>query len=249
MTTEKTADGDVEIHHITVSGIHVEVVRKDIKNLHLGVYPPNGRVRIAAPLVVSNEAVRLAVIDKLGWIKRQKAKFAEQPRQSQREMVNGESHYFLGKRYRLRVHEQDAPAKVAVRGIASLDLFVRHGTSTEQRETILLRWHREQLKALIPPLLEKWQPILGVQVADWGIKKMKTKWGSCNSASQRLWFNLELAKKPVRCLEYIVVHELAHLLERNHNERFTEILEIHLPQWRQAREILNRMPLGHESWA
>lgn len=248
MTTEKTTDGDVEIRHITVSGVRVEVVRKDIKNLHLGVYPPNGRVRIAAPLVISNEAVRLAVIDKLGWIKRQKDKFAEQPRQSQREMVNGESHYFLGKRYRLRVHEEDAPARVAVRGIASLDLFVRPGTSTEQRETILLRWYREQLRALIPPLLEKWQPILGVQVADWGIKKMKTKWGSCNPVSQRLWFNLELAKKPVQCLEYIVVHELVHLLERNHNERFTEILETHLPQWRQAREILNRMPLGHESW-
>ena len=133
------------------------MVRKDIKNLHLGVYPPHGRVRVAAPLVVSDEAVRLAVIDKLGWIKRQKAKFAEQPRQSQREMVNGESHYFLGRRYRLRVHEQDAPARVAVRGVASLDLFVRPGTSAEQREAILLRWHREQLKGLIPPLLEKWQ--------------------------------------------------------------------------------------------
>ena len=130
-----------ETHHLTVSGIKVEVVRKDIKNLHLGVYPPHGRVRVAAPLVVSDEAVRLAVIDKLGWIRRQKAKFAEQPRQSQREMVNGESHYFLGRRYRLRVHEQDAPAWVALRGIASLDLFVRPGTSAEQRGAVLERWH------------------------------------------------------------------------------------------------------------
>src|ERR1035437_4084768 len=141
-----------EARHITVSGIAVDVVRKDIKNLHLGVYPPHGRVRVAAPLVVNDEAVRLAVIDKLGWIKRQKAKFAQQPRQSQREMVNGESYYFLGQRYRLRVHEVDAPARVAVRGIASLDLFVRPNTSTEQRETILLHWYREQLKRLIPPL-------------------------------------------------------------------------------------------------
>ncbi|EFK97778.1 hypothetical protein LDC_0167, partial [sediment metagenome] len=153
------------IRRITVAGIKVEVVRKDIKNLHLGVYPPHGRVRVAAPLVVSDEAVRLAVIDKLGWIKRQRAKFAEQPRQSQREMVNGESHFFLGRRYRLRVHEHNAPARVALRGIASLDLFVRLGSSAEQREAVLLRWHREQLKALIPPLLEKWQPTLGVQVA------------------------------------------------------------------------------------
>lgn len=237
-----------EIHHITVSGIAVDVVRKDIKNLHLGVYPPHGRVRVAAPLVVNDEAVRLAVIDKLWWIKRQKAKFAQQPRQSQREMVNGESHYFLGQRYRLRVHEQDGPARVAMRGVASLDLFVRPGTSPDQREIILLRWHREQLKALIPPLLEKWQPILGVQVTDWGVKKMKTKWGSCNPAARRVWFNLELAKKPVQCLEYIVVHELVHLLERHHNERFTALMDAYLPPWRQYRGMLSRTPLGHEDW-
>jgi predicted metal-dependent hydrolase len=246
--TRVSTEATTAIRRITVAGIKVEVVRKDIKNLHLGVYPPHGRVRVAAPLVISDEAVRLAVIDKLGWIKRQRAKFAEQPRQSQREMVNGESHYFLGQRYRLRVHEQAAPARVAVRGITSLDLFVRPGTSAEQREAVLLRWHREQLKALIPPLLEKWQPALGVQVAAWGIKKMKTKWGSCNPASRRVWLNLELAKKPVTCLEYIVVHELAHLLERHHNERFMALLDIHLPQWRQYREILRQAPLGHEEW-
>lgn len=238
-----------DIHHLTVSGILVEVVRKDIKNLHLGVYPPDGRVRVAAPLVVSDEAVRLAVIDKLGWVRRQKTRFAEQSRQSQREMVSGESHYFLGQRYRLRVHEQDAPARIAVRGIASLDLFVRPGADAEQRETVLLRWYREQLKALILPLMEKWQPILGVQVADWRIKKMKTKWGSCNPVSQRVWFNLELAKKPVQCLEYIVVHELLHLLERHHNDRFATLMEMHLPQWRQYREMLSQTPLGHEEWA
>lgn len=237
-----------ETHHLTVSGIKVEVLRKDIKNLHLGVYPPHGRVRVAAPLVVSDEAVRLAVIDKLGWIRRQKAKFAEQPRQSQREMVNGESHYFLGQRYRLRVHPHDGPAHIALRGIATLDLFVRPSITAEQREAALLRWYREQLKALIPDLLEQWQPILGVEVADWGIKKMKTKWGSCNPTSQRVWFNLELAKKPVQCLEYIVVHELVHLLERHHNERFAALVEAHVPQWRQYREMLITAPLGHEEW-
>ncbi|OGR02172.1 MAG: metal-dependent hydrolase [Deltaproteobacteria bacterium RIFOXYD12_FULL_50_9] len=235
-------------HNITVSGITVEVVRKDIKNLHLGVYPPLGRVRVAAPLVVNDEAVRLAVIDKLSWIKRQKAKFAEQPRQSQREMVNGESHYFLGRRYRLRVHVHDGPARVVIRGIASLDLFVRPGTSSEQRESILLRWHREQLKKLIPPLLKKWQPVLGVHVADWGIKKMKTKWGSCNTTSRRIWLNLELAKKSVLCLEYIVVHEMVHLLERHHNERFMALMDQFMPQWRLYREELKQGPLGYESW-
>ena len=238
-----------EVRRITMGGIAVDVVRKDIKNLHLGVYPPHGRVRVAAPLVVSDEAVRLAVIDKLGWIKRQRTKFAEQPRQSRREMVNGESHYFLGRRYRLRVHEQDRPGRVALRGMASLDLFVRRGTSTAQREAVLLRWHREQLRVLLPPLLEKWQPRLEVQVAAWGIKKMKTKWGSCNVDSGRVWFNLELAKKSPQCLEYIVVHELVHLLERHHTNQFTALMDEHLPQWRQFRKLLNSAPLGHESWS
>ncbi len=236
------------VKRIAVGGIAVEVVRKDIKNLHLGVYPPLGRVRVAAPLVVSDEAVRLAVIDKLGWIKRQRAQFAKQPRQSEREMVNGESHYFLGRRYRLRVHEQDGPARVAIRGLASLDLFVREGAATEQREAVLLRWHREQLKAMIPDLLARWQSALGVQVVNWGIKKMKTKWGSCNGDARRIWLNLELAKKPVQCLEYIVVHELVHLLERNHTERFTALMDRHLPDWRTRRGVLNSSPLGHEAW-
>jgi predicted metal-dependent hydrolase len=237
-----------EIHHLTVSGIKVEVVRKDIKNLHLGVYPPNGRVRVATPLVISDEAVRLAVIDKLGWVRRQKAKFAEQPRQSQREMVNGESHYFLGKRYRLRVHEVDATPRVAVRGIASLDLFVRPGANAEQREAVLLRWHREQLKALIPALLEKWQPVLEVQVAHWGVKKMKTKWGSCSIEAGRIWINLELAKKPLHCLEYIVVHEMTHLLVRHHDDQFVALMSRVMPQWQVYRAELNDAPLGHEVW-
>jgi predicted metal-dependent hydrolase len=237
-----------ETGHLTVRGVKVEVVRKDIKNLHLGVYPPNGRVRVAAPLVVDDEAVRLAVIGKLGWIRRQRAKFADQPRQSQREMVNGESHYFLGRRFRLRVHEQDAPARVAVRGVASLDLFVRPGSSVAQREEVLSHWYREQLKALIAPLLQQWQQTIGVQATHWGVKKMKTKWGSCNPASGRIWLNLELAKKPISCLEYIVVHELVHLLERKHNETFTALTDRFLPNWRACRETLNGGILGHEVW-
>jgi predicted metal-dependent hydrolase len=236
------------VKRISVSGIAVEVVRKDIKNLHLGVYPPMGRVRVAAPLVVNDEAVRLAVIDKLGWIKRQRAKFAKQPRQSEREMVNGESHYFLGRRYRLRVHEVDAPARVALRGVASMDLFVRPGSSVERREAVLQDWHRASLRSVITDLLVYWQPKLGLQAADWGIKKMKTKWGSCNVSARRIWLNLELAKKPVQCLEYIVVHELVHLLERNHTERFTALMDMHLPDWRTRREVLNSSPLGHEAW-
>jgi len=238
-----------ETRRLTVGGIAVEVVRKDIKNLHLGVYPPHGRVRVAAPLVVSDEAVRLAVVGKLGWIKRQREQFRNQPRQSRREMVNGESHYFLGRRYRLRVQERDGPGKVALRGVSSLDLFVRPGATDEQRAAVLLNWQREQLRALIPSLLEKWQARLGVQAAGWGIKKMKTKWGSCSSSTRRIWLNLELAKKPVRCLEYIVVHELLHLRHRHHDSDFIAALDQHLPAWRPIKLELNHAPLGHEEWA
>ena len=239
---------NIEKKSITVAGIQVEVVRKDIKNLHLGVYPPHGRVRVAVPVVVSDEAVRLAVLDKLAWIKRQKVKFVEQPRQSPREMVSGESHYYLGRRYRLRVHEQSGRRKVALHGITYLDLFIEPGTTREQREALLLKWYREQLNKLIPGLLEKWQPLLGVQVVGWGIKRMKTKWGSCNRQARRVWFNLELAKKPVHCLEYIVVHELVHLLERTHSDRFVALMDQHLPGWQLIRAELQEGLLSHQAW-
>lgn len=235
-------------HSITVSGLSVEVVRKNIKNLHLGVYPPVGRVRVAAPLAVSDDAVRLAVVGKLGWIKRQRAKFQAQPRQSQRRMVSGESHYFMGQRYRLRVVEGNTPMRVALRGKAALDLFVRPDTSMERREDLLHAFYRAELKSLIPALLDKWQPILGVEASAWVIKKMKTKWGTCNIEARRICLNLELAKKPVQCLEYILVHELAHLHERHHNERFTGMLDQHLPQWRLLRDQLNSSQLADEQW-
>lgn len=194
------------MHQITVNQIVIDVVRKPIKNLHLGVYPPNGRVRLAVPLFVSDAAVRMAVIGKLGWIKRQKAKFEVQPRQSRREMVNGESHYFLGQRYRLYITELNTASRVVLRNKAVIHLYIRPGTNVEQRDKVLQQWYRVQLKELIPPLLEKWQQEIGVQVADWGIKKMKTRWGSCNTRVRRIWLNLELAKKPIHCLEYIIVH-------------------------------------------
>ncbi|MBA1232817.1 M48 family metallopeptidase [Pseudomonas viridiflava] len=235
-------------HSITVSGLSVEVVRKNIKNLHLGVYPPLGRVRVAAPLAVSDDAVRLAVVGKLGWIKRQRAKFEAQPRQSQRRMVSGESHYFMGQRYRLRVVEGSIPMRVVLRGKAALDLFVRPETNTERREELLQAFYRAELKKLIPTLLDKWQPILGVEANAWGIKKMKTKWGTCNIAARRIWLNLELAKKPIQCLEYILVHELLHLIERHHNDRFRSLMDQYLPQWQAHRDELNRSLLAEERW-
>src|ERR1017187_8126120 len=193
---------NTEKRQILVNGLAVQIVRKAIKNLHLGVYPPNGRVRVAAPLAVADNAVRLAVIGKLGWIKRQQARFEAQPLQSEREMVSGESHYFRGRRYRLRVIAHDGAAKVVLRNRSRMELHVRAEATAAHRMQELHRWYRQQLRKLIPPLLEKWQTAVGVQVADWRIKKMKTKWGTCTVESRRIWLNLELAKKPVRCLEY-----------------------------------------------
>ena len=238
-----------DTHQIIVSGLSVQIVRKAIKNLHLGVYPPNGRVRVAAPLRVTDEAVRLAVVGKLGWIKRQRARFEGQQRESQREMVSGESHYFLGRRYRLQVLPTTGAAKILLRNRTRMELQARSEASPGQRERVLQRWYRQQLKQLVPPLLAKWQPILGVQAADWGIKKMKTKWGACNVEAGRIWLNLDLVKKPPQCLEYIVVHELAHLTERHHNDRFTSLMEKHLPLWRLHRQELNSAPLAHETWS
>jgi len=240
---------NTEKRQITVNGMPVEIVRKGIKNLHLGVYPPYGRVRVAVPLRVSDDAVRLAVVGKLGWIKRQRARFAAQPRQSEREMGSGESHYFLGQRYRLRVSKQDGPMKVVMRNKFTIELHVRRELNAVQRERVLNRWYREQLRELIPPLLEKWQSRLGVQANQWAIKKMKTKWGACSVGARRIWLNLELAKKPVQCLEYIVVHELIHLLERHHNDTFTAIMNEVLPQWRARRAELNAARLAHETWS
>jgi predicted metal-dependent hydrolase len=237
-----------ESHLMVLGSLAVNVVRKDIKNLHLGVYPPDGRVRVAVPLAVGDEAVRLAVIGKLGWIRRQQARFEAQARQSPREMVGGESHYFLGRRYRLRVHEQAGPARVVLRGSATMDLFVRAKSSAVQRELVLQGWYRGQLKLVASGLLTQWEPILEVRAAAWGIRKMKTKWGSCNVPARRVWLNLELAKKPERCIEYIVVHELVHLLERRHNERFVALMDQYLPHWRMLRDELNQAPLGHEDW-
>jgi predicted metal-dependent hydrolase len=239
---------NIERSRITVNGLPVQIFRKAIKNLHLGVYPPNGRVRVAAPLAVSDHAVRLAVIGKLGWIKRQKARFAGQTRQSKREMVSGESHYYLGRRFRLRIVAHDGRPQVIVRNKTTMELHVRHRTTAEYRERVLLRWYRRRLRELIPPILEKWQVILGVQPAVWGIKKMKTRWGTCNVDARRIWLNLELIKKPVQCLEYIVVHELAHHIERHHNDRFIALMDKHLPHWRAHRQMLNAEPLSHETW-
>lgn len=236
------------MHHIHVNGLAVEVVRKNIKNAHLAVYPPNGRVRVAVPTLLDDEAVRLLVITRLGWIKRQQAKFASQPRQTEREYVSGESHYFLGYRYLLNVEYKDSPPKVSIRNKTTIDLIVRPNSDPETRERILNAWYRRELKAIIPAIIAKWEGIIGVQIAEWGIKQMKTKWGTCNISARRIWLNLELVKKPIHCIEYVIVHELVHLLERHHNDRFTGFMDKFLPNWRFLRDELNAQPLAHEDW-
>ena len=235
-------------YQITVGDVHVDVIPKEIKNLHLGVYPPNGRVRVAAPISMGKDAIRMAVICKLGWVKKQQARFSGQLRQSSREMANGESHYYFGRRYRLKVNEQPGPPRVTLRGVNYIEIRVDPLADISQREKVLLHWYRRQLRALIPPLITKWEPVLGSRVAEFGIKKMKTKWGSCNSSARRIWLNLELVKKPLPCLEYIVVHEMLHILERHHNDNFKKMMDKALPKWRLLRDELNQAPLTHEQW-
>jgi predicted metal-dependent hydrolase len=238
-----------ETLEIRVGGLPVQIARREIKNLHLGVYPPNGRVRVAVPFRVGNEAVRLAVIGKLPWIKRQRARFAAQPRETEREMVSGESHYYLGRRYRLRVVEHDGRNRIVLRSRATLELQMKRGSATAERARVLDRWYRARLRELVPALVAKWALLLDVEVADVRIRTMKTKWGACTVAARRIWLNLELVKKPIPCVEYLVMHELAHLVERHHNDRFTSLMDRHMPQWRHHRKTLNEAPLGHADWA
>ncbi len=234
---------------IVVNAQPVEVVRKKIKHLYLSVYPPDGRVRVSAPVYVGDEAVRLAVLSRWDWIRRQQARFQAQPRQSEREMVHGESHYFMGRRYRLMIAEENAPPQVRVQGNNKLVLQVRPGTDAAKRRAILNAWYRAELKTRIPPLIAAWEPVIGVRVAAWGVKRMRTRWGSCNISARRVWLNLELAKKPPQCLEYVLVHEMVHLLERRHNDHFRALMSGFMPNWQHYRDLLNAAPLACEHWA
>jgi predicted metal-dependent hydrolase len=230
-----------------LGGIALEVVKKDIKNVHLGVYPPTGRVRISAPLRMSLDTIRLFAISKLGWIKQQQRKLREQERETQREFMDRESHYVWGRRYLLRLVEQDFAPEVETRHDTLL-LRVHPGASDATREAVVASWYRRLLKTAVPPLIQAWEPRLSVTVNGIFVQQMKTKWGSCNSDARTIRLNTELAKKPRECLEYILVHEMIHLLEATHNARFTDLLNRFMPQWRHYRAVLNRLPLRHEHW-
>ncbi|MCF6464881.1 M48 family metallopeptidase [Clostridium sp. Cult2] len=225
---------------IIINDIEIELTKKNIKNLHLSVHPPDGKVKISAPKNMDDDAIRLFAISKLSWIKKQQKKFKNQDRQPEREFVSGESHYFLGQGYILNVvYTNKRRQGVKIRNKKYMDLYVRENTPKYLRERVMTEWYRKELKKLIPPLIEKWEPIMGVKVNEFSVKLMKTRWGTCNPTAKRIWLNLELAKRDPICLEYIVVHEMVHLLERSHNERFVAYMDKFMPNWRALKAELN----------
>ncbi len=232
---------------LKLGDITVDVVFKDIKNVHLSVHPPTGRVRISAPVRMSLDNIRIFAISKLGWIKQQQKKLQAQDRETPREYLDRESHYVWGKRYLLKIIENDQAPSIELQHSLML-LQVRPGTDEKRRQVVMEGWYREQLKTAIPPLIVKWEPLIGVKVNRFFVRRMKTKWGSCNPSAGNIRLNTDLAKKPPGCLEYIVVHEMAHLLEPTHNARFRALMDRVMPKWGFYIAQLNRLPVSHEDW-
>ena len=232
---------------IVLGNISIDVEKKDIKNIHLSVYPPHGKVRIAAPEHMEMDTIRVFAINKLKWIKKQQATFNNQERETPREFLSKESHYFRGERYLLNIIEHNAKPKIILKH-STIEMYIRPNTPTQKRKEILDQWYRQELKKVIPNMLEKWEKKINVKTNDFGVKIMRTKWGTCNIEAKRIWLNLELAKKPLECLEYIVVHELVHLLERNHNAAFVRYMNEFMPKWRFHRDELNTLPFRHTDW-
>ena len=232
---------------LMLGDIAVEVVLKDIKNIHLSVYPPAGRVRISAPSRMRPDTIRVFAVSKLPWIREQQKKFREQGREAIREFIDRESHHVFGKRCLLKVIQEDTPVSVELRN-SKLILRVRPGSTEEARRAALDEWYRRLLKQAVPQLIARWEPLIGVRVERFFVQRMKTKWGSCNHRAATIRLNAELAKKPKECLEYIVVHEMVHLLEPTHNAHFTALMDRFMPRWQFYRQMLNRLPLRHECW-
>lgn len=233
---------------IDLGDIHVDLVRKDIKHVHLSVYPPDGRVRISAPRHMTPDIIRVYAITRLDWIRRQQRKLLSQERETAREYLNRESHYVWGKRYLLRILEADSAPAVRLNH-STLELSIRPGSDASRRREALDAWYRDQIRAVVPALLKKWEALLGVKARRVLVQHMKTQWGSCNPVSGNIRLNTDLARKPTDCLEYILVHELLHLIEPTHNARFQSLMDRFMPQWRQRKDELNRLPVRHEEWA
>lgn len=234
-------------HTLRLGELPIQVVRKDIRNVHLSVHPPAGRVTIAAPRHVSLAAIRAYAITRLGWIRRQQKKLQEQERETRREYLDRESHYLWGRRYLLKVLEKDEAPRVTLKG-SQMVLRVRPGTTAARRHELVEDWYRSQVREALPVLLRKWEKRFGVEVKKVHLQRMRTKWGSCNAPRRTIRLNTDLARKPRPCLEYIVVHEMAHFVVRHHNEHFIKLMDRHLPTWRQVRHLLNSTPLAHVDW-
>jgi predicted metal-dependent hydrolase len=236
------------VAQIKLGDMIVDVVQKDIKNIHLSVYPPTGKVRISAPLRMDIDTIRVFAITKLGWIKSQQQKLREQERETPREYLDRESHYVWGRRYLLKVEEKDAAPEVELKN-NKIILRIRPAMGLETKQSILEAWYRDNIKEAVPTLIAKWEPLMGVKVERFFVQKMKTKWGSCSPGSRSIRLNTDLARKPQECLEYIVVHEMVHLLEPTHNARFISLMDLFMPKWRFYKDELNKLPVRHESWA
>jgi predicted metal-dependent hydrolase len=236
------------LDNMQICGLQVQTVKKNIKNMHLGVYPPQGRIRVAAPNKMNDESIRLFIISKIPWIKKQKAKFEKQKRQTKREYISGESHYFLGNRYRLNIIDTETKPRVEIKKKTHIDLYIKPNSPREKKEKLLENFYRAEIKKQIPELIQKWEKNSGIKVNEVIIKKMKTKWGTCNAEDKRIWLNLELAKNPLRCLEYVLLHEMIHFKEKNHTDKFFNLMDSHLPQWPQIRDELNNSVLGFFPW-
>ncbi|MFA7495368.1 MAG: M48 family metallopeptidase [Acidithiobacillus sp.] len=227
-----------ESYTMQVQDLLVQVVRKSIKNLHLRVYPPNGAVRVTAPWQITEEAIRAEVLARLTWIKKHQRNFQQQESVAPLNYVSGEKHYYWGEPYFLRVHPVAHAGHIQLQGPNFMDLYCRPEASRINREALVEAWHRQALKERIPALIAHYEPLMGVRVAEWGVKRMRTRWGTCNIPARRIWLSLGLTLHPEICLEYVVVHEMAHLLERLHNDRFKAILDRTMPDWRRVRSQL-----------
>ncbi|MFZ1704894.1 MAG: SprT family zinc-dependent metalloprotease [Saprospiraceae bacterium] len=231
----------------TLGEIDIELTQKEIKNIHLSVMPPDGQVRIAAPLNLTPETIRLYAISKLSWIKKQQKKIRSQQRESKRLFINKETHYYQGRKYMLKIVPTTGVTKIILNK-STIVMHISENSAPEKRQEVMNEWYRTQLKNIVEKLISMWEPKIGVTATAWHIRSMKTKWGSCNTDRKSILLNLELAKKPLHCTEYIVVHELIHIIERRHNDRFISLLDHHLPNWRHYKEELNKLPVSHPGW-
>jgi predicted metal-dependent hydrolase len=231
-----------------VGNLEALVVHKPVKHLHLSILPPNGKVRVTAPLDTKDDQVRVFITTKIAWIRKQQTKFLNQRRQTQRKYVSGETYYYLGRSYRLRVESVVGKAEVLLKGNDSMILRVEAKASVRRKEQMVTEWYRQQLKELLNDLIPKWHKKLKVQPKHWRIQRMKTRWGTCNQNTGRILLNLELIKKPVECIEYVLVHEWLHLLEPKQNDNFLTLLTKHFPKWKHAKDELSRFIASHEKW-